>query len=1021
MKEKFEIINASAGSGKTFTLSSNVIQRILTGKEDSYKKILALTFTNNSANEMKKRILDELRQISIDPLNSIVFQTSTLKKTFSSSQVSKKAEKILNRILHNFSFFQVSTIDKFNHRLIRSFSNDLSLSYDFDLIIEQDEFMDELIKNFTEDLKKDSFLMNVIIDHATYKHSDNKTWDISYDLKDLLNIIWDENNYKYLDDKKMDEENFKSFKIKLTSKKNIISKKTKKICFSIEEKIKHLDIDLKCFSYNALPKFLDQVRSVDLKKIEYNSLNNRLLTKSLVKKDFIDSKTESLIFEIKPLLNEVFNNISHYKTYVNLSNNLTLNYLINSIVAYSKKFQNENNTLLISDFNSIINENISDQPAPFIYEKIGTKYNNYFIDEFQDTSDLQWKNLIPLTSHSILNEELNEDGGNLFIVGDPKQSIYRWRGAKPETFNELAKSNPFYLDPKINNLGKNYRSYKNIVNFNNKLFNNIAKQIDSKTIKSIYSDLNQGCKENKKGGYVSVSLIKSSNKKDYELESSKKVIQIIREKEKQGFNLSDIAILCRTNKECNHISSLLIDQNIKVNSEELLALSSSEEVLFILNLVRLKINENNLEAKKNLLKYISIKKDYANKHDFISKTLQLSIKSIFKEILNTEFSLFFELDLYQSIQYVISSMDLFDSAIMQVHFLLEEIFDFSNSTLSNKESFINYWDRKKEKLKVNLIEETNAVKVLTIHKSKGLEFPIVILPYFDYKLSKPDKKTWIKLSGENLNGSFLVDFDEHLKFFNSEIAKKMEKNNDDMVLENINTMYVSLSRAILENHAISKEPDLSSEISSGVLLNSFLINEIPLVRKSFFEFGKTKYIKIIDNGNEKKLKKIKTVLNNQKFNDINYYYSSTNKANTKFGNLFHKIMSEIEYNFQFEPVINDFFQRGVIDKSDMKRVKELIKLIINNNKLKCFFDKKNIVYNEREIFIPPDKVIIPDKTVFLDNNSISILDYKTGKKNKEHLDQMKKYIFHLKKANYRVKNAFLVYVLDEIKLVEITV
>ena len=131
MKEKFEIINASAGSGKTFTLSSNVIQRILTGKEDSYKKILALTFTNNSANEMKKRILDELRQISIDPLDSIVFQTSTLKKTFSSTQVSKKAEKILNRILHNFSFFQVSTIDKFNHRLIRSFSNDLSLSYDF--------------------------------------------------------------------------------------------------------------------------------------------------------------------------------------------------------------------------------------------------------------------------------------------------------------------------------------------------------------------------------------------------------------------------------------------------------------------------------------------------------------------------------------------------------------------------------------------------------------------------------------------------------------------------------------------------------------------------------------------------------------------------------------------------------------------------------------------------------------------------------------------------------------------------
>ena len=1021
MKEKFEIINASAGSGKTFTLSSNVIQRILTGKEDSYKKILALTFTNNSANEMKKRILDELRQISIDPWKSKVFLKTSLKKTFTTNQISKKAKKILNKILHNFSFFQVSTIDKFNHRLIRSFSNDLSLSYDFDLVIDQDEFMEELIKNFIEGLKKDSFLTQTIINHAKSKHSENKTWDISYDLKDLLNIIWDENNYKYLENNEMDEEDFKSLKSNLNSKKNIISKKVQKTCFSIDKKIKSRNIDLKCFSYNALPKFLNQVHLFDLKKIEYRSLNNRLLAKTLIKKGFIDSNTENLIAEINPLLNDVFNDISKYKTYANLLNNITLNYLINIISALSKKFQKENNTLLISDFNTIINENISDQPAPFIYEKIGTKFNNYFIDEFQDTSELQWKNLIPLTSHSILNEELNEEGGNLFIVGDPKQSIYRWRGAKPETFNELTKSTPFYLKPYVNNLGKNYRSHKKIVNINNRFFKYVAKQIDVLSVKSIYSELNQDYKAKNNGGYVSVNMIKSSNPKDYDIEAKKKVIKIIREKEKQGFNLSDIAILCRTNKECNSITSFLINKNLKVNSEELLALSSSKEVLFILDLIRLKINENNLQAKKNLLKYISIKKDFRNKHEFISEKIGLTLKNIINDILKIEYSFFLELDLYQSIQYVISSVDLFDSAAMQVHFLLEEIFDFSNSILSNKESFINYWERKKEKLKVNLIEETNAVKVLTIHKSKGLEFPIVILPYFDYKLSKPDRKIWIKLSDDDLKGSFLVDFDEHLKFFGTDITKIIDKNNDDMVLENINTMYVSLSRAILENHVISKESDLSSEISSGVLLNSFLLGDTGSEGKSFFEFGNTKYIKIKEKGNEKTLKKIITVVNNQKFNDINYYFSSSNKANSKFGNLFHKIMSEIEYNFQFEPVINDFFQRGLIDKSDMKRIKEYIKLILNNNKLKCFFDKKNIVYNEREILIPPDKVIIPDKTVFLDNNSISILDYKTGKKNKEHLDQMKKYIFHLKKANYRVKNAFLVYILDEIKLVEIIV
>ena len=157
MSDKFEIIDASAGSGKTFSLASNVIIKILTGDEDSYKKVLALTFTNNSANEMKKRILDELKQISIEPSKSLVYQTSGLSKLFSVSSIKAKAKRILNKILHNFSFFQVSTIDKFNHRLIRSFSGDLALSHDFDLVIERDEFSDQLIDKFFSDLKKDSF------------------------------------------------------------------------------------------------------------------------------------------------------------------------------------------------------------------------------------------------------------------------------------------------------------------------------------------------------------------------------------------------------------------------------------------------------------------------------------------------------------------------------------------------------------------------------------------------------------------------------------------------------------------------------------------------------------------------------------------------------------------------------------------------------------------------------------------------------------------------------------------------
>lgn len=222
MSEKFQIINASAGSGKTFALATNVIIRILKGNEDSFKKILALTFTNNSANEMKKRILEDLKQISKDPSKSLIFRSSNLNKLYSTDLIKIKSKKVLNKILHNFSFFQVSTIDKFNHRLIRSFSSDLSLSHNFDLVIETDEFSDELLEKFFNDLEKESFLSDLIIKYASSKHNNNKSWDIAYDIKNLLDIIWDENNYKYVGDKTMDVNSFKNLEktLSLTLKKN---------------------------------------------------------------------------------------------------------------------------------------------------------------------------------------------------------------------------------------------------------------------------------------------------------------------------------------------------------------------------------------------------------------------------------------------------------------------------------------------------------------------------------------------------------------------------------------------------------------------------------------------------------------------------------------------------------------------------------------------------------------------------------------------------------------------------------
>ena len=1014
MTEKFQIIDASAGSGKTFSLASNIIIKILTGDEDSYKKILALTFTNNSANEMKKRILEELKQISIEPRKSLVFQSSNLSDHFSINSIKRKSKRILNKILHNFSFFQVSTIDKFNHRLIRSFSSDLSLSYDFELVIEREEFSDQLTQKFFDDLKKDSFLSDLIIKFANKKHNNNKSWDVGFDIKKLLDIIWDENNYSFVSDKKMDKDSFNAVKKALQSRLSKNSKRIKKISLEIEDKIS--TIDQSSFSYNALPKMLKQIQSIDLKKINTDQVLKRLENKTILKKNKSNLESTKLIDHITPYIIEMNSLIQIQKTYTNLNENLILNYLVYNIVNYSRKFQKENNLLLISDFNSLITENISDQPAPFIYEKIGTKYNNYFVDEFQDTSELQWENLVPLTSHAITNEELNDDGGNLFLVGDPKQSIYRWRGAKPETFTGLKTTTPFYIEPKISKLGTNYRSYSNIVNFNNDFFTKSTELLNIDAIDSVYAELDQDFLERKKGGHLSFNFIKPVDK-DYNERSSQKVIEIIKEKEEQGFNLRDVAILCRTNKECNLISTFLIENNIKVSSEELLALSESKEVIFIIDLIKLLFNKEDLNAKKNILKFISTKQNKKDKYAFIKKQMGFTVEKIFKELLNINYEKLSNLELYLACEQIASSLSFLEDSRMQVCFLLDEIYSFCHSKNSYAQSFLDYWDLKKDKLKVNLIEENSAVKVLTIHKSKGLEFPIVILPYFDFNLKKPDENIWVNFSEKEINGNFLVKYNESLRFFNSNLNERMKLYDDQMMLDNVNVMYVSLSRAVLENHIICHYRDSTEHISSGTLLKSYILDRFS-DEKPFYKIGQSNYKPESSPNRLKKLKLINTKINN-KSNSLDKHYKSDKSLSSSFGNIFHNIMSEIEYEHQSDYIINDYYNRGIITKNDKKIIKKNVDSIINHSSLKKFFSKKNVVYNEKEVLIPPDKVIIPDKIVFTSSKQVFILDYKTGKRDKAHQNQIKSYINALNNANYRVKGAFLVYVANDIEVLEI--
>jgi len=295
LNSNFQIINASAGSGKTFSLVQNILKELFISNEESYKRILALTFTNNAANEMKKRILEELIQIADDINSSEMFKLLNKDLNIEKRNASQKAKRIVNKILHNFSFFQVSTIDKFNHRIIRAFSQDLSLSSDFDLIIDQDEFRDQLVNEFLDNLDESKLISSVLTDFSLDKIKDNNSWDISYDLSELMKLLLSEVNIDIVSKSELlEKKNF--FKFKNFISKKLIELKKKSILNS------KLLIDLcnenfnnsKAFSRNALPNFLTNIISGNVDKKKIDSILKRFENNTILKKEFVDQNLDFL-------------------------------------------------------------------------------------------------------------------------------------------------------------------------------------------------------------------------------------------------------------------------------------------------------------------------------------------------------------------------------------------------------------------------------------------------------------------------------------------------------------------------------------------------------------------------------------------------------------------------------------------------------------------------------------------------------------------------------------------------------
>ncbi|HKO76165.1 MAG TPA: UvrD-helicase domain-containing protein, partial [Flavobacterium sp.] len=573
-RPSFAIYDASAGSGKTYALVKEYLKIILTAnKNDAYRNILAITFTNKAVHEMKSRIVGSLSEFAKEEPNSKasdLMQDLSLDTGLSIIQIKTKSQQIIKHIIHNYAAFDISTIDKFTHKVIRAFAHDLGLPMTFEVTLDTENLLIEAVDAIIAQAGEDETLTKLLIDFTMEKTDDDKSWDISREILETGKLVLNENNRNeitHFHDKSISD--FIAVKEKLVQVCKDLEKENASLASELLLLIDKNAIDLKSFSRGTFPNHLQSIADgkFNPKNKMFREFDDIAINKTAKDRALI----ENIIPDLLKSLAGIYKNFEKRNFYKAFLKNITPLSLLNTVSNELAKIQNEQNVLSITEFNAIIHREIQNQPAPFIYERLGEKYRHFFIDEFQDTSEMQWQNLIPLIDNALSGQDDSGQKGTLMIVGDPKQSIYRWRGGKAEQFIDLSKDqNPFSNpEKKLEHLDKNYRSYSQVIEFNNDFFQLLSNEFSNADYKDLYENHSRQKVNNKVGGYVNISFLPELESSEEDEETLDKTdlyvlatLNTIQKVVKEGFEYKDIVILTRKRSQGIAVANYLTEQSI---------------------------------------------------------------------------------------------------------------------------------------------------------------------------------------------------------------------------------------------------------------------------------------------------------------------------------------------------------------------------------------------------------------------------------------------------------------------------
>lgn len=1067
------VYRASAGAGKTHKLTGEYLTLLFT-QPGAYRRILAVTFTNKATDEMKSRIVEELYNLASSRKSDYAALLMSV-YSLTEAQVRKQAGQILIAILHDYSAFNISTIDRFFQQTMRAFTREIGLQGGYGIEMDQELVLTEAIDNLLGDLEKPESkeLLGWLLRFAEDKIENGGEWNLRRDIMALSREVFKE-SYKAFSDELgkdiQDKQALDRYKDELYTIIRSVESNAKRLG---EEGIALLSqyglqaADFKGGSRSPMT-ILERLAKGEMKEptATFIGLADNLdgcFTKTTAPglRQIIGCVFEGGLNDCIKGVISLFANLTEYNTAREIVRYYYTLGILSDVSRQIAAYREEKNVMLIADTTELLSKVIDGSDAPFIYEKTGTSVDHYMIDEFQDTSGMQWKNFRPLIEESLAHDRMN------LIVGDVKQSIYRFRNSDWKLLDEQVQHDFTGEEVKEETLKENWRSCRHIVDFNNTFFTAAPAVLQNLYDEALTSSsLGEADKDlfftrimsaydksyqlipppfQKKDGHVKIEFLTGDEDQDWKAEAMERLPGTIEQLQDNGYPLKDIAILVRTNMEGALVADTLLaykeahpsgHYNYDIISDEALFISGSPAVRFLIALLRyLKNPDDRTNEQMALFSYIVWKNGFAGDQRQLPKAfpeeirkalLTLSRQSLY-EITEGLFRLFADGFPDNEQVFILAFMDM--------------VSEYAQKESADLSRFLKWWDETGYRKTIATPDEQNAIRILTVHKSKGLGFKVVILPFGDWEIDhKPTKPVilWCHPEVKPFNRLHLVPVRYSQILGNTIFAKDYLNEKLYAFIDNLNTLYVAFTRAKEELIVFSPRPAKIDEKTGAVeritsiadLLWAGLYSEVQDTREGekltllpsafdttegVFELGSWWHPSPQKSGEveveEVEMNRLCSVSPDDRLqlrlHGKGFFFDN---ARRKHGTLMHEVLSRIRTKDDIPASVESYRLAGIINREEAETLVGRLKELLNTPKAILWYEGTARVLNEVDILFGNGLSKRPDR-VMIAGQQVVVVDYKFGEKeDKRHHSQVKNYLKLIRQMGYTEVEGYLWYV-----------